>query len=145
MATQRVFTLEEASALLPELSALIAEQIARRGAIEDRLSSLAHKNLLSPEGIVEHPDDPPEVRAVKGELIMRLHEYQEGWNRVENLGAVVKDARVGLLDFYCRIDGKLVFLCWRYGEETIGHYHTIDSGVAGRKPLETALKTRLYN
>jgi hypothetical protein len=28
-----------------------------------------------------------------------------------------------------------VHLCWRYGEERITHYHELDSGFGGRRPL----------
>ena len=145
MAGQRVFTLEEASALLPRLSAMVATQIEARTAIEERLAKLAEETGLPPEAVIERDDDTDAVRALKRDLIARLHDYQAAWNQVEDLGVVVKDPRIGLLDFYSRVDGKVVFLCWRYGEEAITHYHEIESGFAGRKPIAGALKTRLYN
>ena len=146
MTTQpRVFTLEEANALLPRVNALVAQQLARRQTIEERLHVLAERTGVPPEGVVEKPDDPDDVREIKRDIIARLHEYQSSWNDLENMGIVLKDARTGLLDFYSRIDGKLVFLCWKYGEEAITHYHDVDSGFAGRKPIEGAVKTRLYN
>ena len=42
-------------------------------------------------------------------------------------------------------DGKVVFLCWKYGETQIAHYHDVDSGFSSRKPIEGAVKARLYN
>jgi len=145
MPDRRVFTLEEASALLPRLSAMIAQQLERRTDIETELSKLAEKTGSVPDGVVLEPDDSPDVRALKNGLLARLHEYQSGWSEVENMGAVVKDTRIGLLDFYSRVEGKLVFLCWKYGEDAITHYHDIESGFAGRKPIVGAVKARLYN
>jgi hypothetical protein len=145
MTQPRVFTLEEANALLPRVNALVAQQVDRRQVIEEKLLVLAEKTGVPPEGVVEKPDDPADVREIKRDIISRLHDYQSSWNELENMGIVLKDARTGLLDFYSRIDGKLVFLCWKYGEEAITHYHDVDQGFAGRKPIEGAVKTRLYN
>lgn len=143
--TPRIFTLEEANALLPQLNDICARQLERRTTIEQKLMQLAQKTGVPPEGVVEKPDDPADVREIKRDIIARLHEYQSAWNELEKIGAVLKDARTALIDFYARVDGKVVFLCWKYGETTIAHYHDVDSGFSGRKPLEGAVKTRLYN
>ncbi len=141
----RILTLEEANALLPEISALVAVQLERRAAIERQLSELAKEVGAAPETVVEHPGDPPAVRMMKREVIAAVHTYQATWNELEAHGAVLKDARTGLVDFYSRIDGRVVFLCWRFGESTITHYHEIDAGYSGRRPLEGQVKNRLYN
>jgi hypothetical protein len=54
---------------------------------------------------------------------------------LDRLGVVLKDARVGLVDFYSYRDGELVELCWRLGEDRVAHWHRIGEGFAGRKPL----------
>lgn len=143
--SRRHFTLEEASATLPRVRAIVAKQIERRGAIERQLARLAERTGTYPEAVVEAPDDPPEVRAIKQDLIARIQEYQAGWNELEDLGIVVKDPRVGLVDFYSRVDGRTVFLCWRYGEDAITHFHELDAGFNGRKPLAGSVRARLYN
>ena len=145
MAEPHIFTLEEANALVPKLTDAVARQLDRRTAIEEKLTALAQRTGVPPEGVVEKPDDPEDVREMKREIIAALHEYQSAWNDLEAMGLVLKDARAGLIDFYSRIDGKMVFLCWKYGEKSITYYHDIDSGFAGRKPIEGAVKTRLYN
>lgn len=142
--SHRFFTLEEATALLPSLKALVGAQLERRATLEERLGQLALKTGAPPEAIVERPDDPDDVRALKREIVRRIEEYQKGWNELESIGAVLKDARTGLVDFYSKIDGRTVFLCWRFGEDAIEHYHDLESGFAGRKPLAT-IRARLYN
>ncbi len=45
----------------------------------------------------------------------------------------------------CLVDGKLVWLCWRFDEEEVGFYHALDEGFAGRKPIGKGLRQRLLN
>ena len=51
------------------------------------------------------------------------------------MGIVVRDPSSGLIDFPSKREGKVVFLCWRVGEERIAYWHDPESGFAGRKPL----------
>ncbi len=71
--------------------------------------------------------------------------YEAGWRRVQAMGGVVKDPQAGLVDFYGRIEGKLVWLCWRYGEEMVGYFHDLDAGLAGRRPLTPEVRRVLLN
>jgi hypothetical protein len=91
------------------------------------------------------PDDDDEVRAKKLEVLAEIKAYEEGWKDVQKLGLVVKDPRTGLCDFYGRIDGRIVCLCWRYGESAVEHYHEVDAGFAGRKPIGAEIRQRLLN
>ncbi len=50
-------------------------------------------------------------------------------------GAVVKDAYLGLIDFYSRGNGQEIFLCYRLGEEKITMWHSRDKGFQERKPI----------
>jgi hypothetical protein len=50
-------------------------------------------------------------------------------------GIVLRDADTGLIDFPTRREGRLVYLCWRPDEERITHWHEVDAGFGGRKPL----------
>ena len=140
------FTLEAANALVPELRDIVARQLARRSEIEERLKVLAS---LTGETLTEltapGASDPPSVRALKRELIQKIGAYQEGWTAVEDLGAVLKDPMLGLVDFYGHVEGKAVWLCWRFGEEEIAHYHALDEGFSARKPIGASLKRSLLN
>ena len=37
------------------------------------------------------------------------------------------------------LDDRLVFLCWRLGEDRITHWHEVNAGFAGRQPIDTTL------
>jgi hypothetical protein len=47
----------------------------------------------------------------------------------------LRDIATGLVDFPAELEGGPAYLCWRLGEETVGHWHRPDEGFAGRHPL----------
>jgi len=142
--TPRFFTLEEANDTLPRVKELVSRQLERRTKLEQLIAELGTRLGSPPEAVVINPDDPADLREFKRDLIRRIEEYQRGWNELEDLGAVLKDPKTGLIDWYSKIEGKTVLLCWRHGEDAIDHYHDVEAGVAGRKPL-AAIRARLYN
>lgn len=142
----QVFSLEAVNAMIPELQSIVARQLARRTEIEERIRTLASLSGSMPEEITPpSPGDSESVRELKRDLLARIAEYQAAWQDVEKMGAVLKDPRIGLLDFYGRVDGKLVWLCWKYGEDEVTHYHALDEGFAGRKAIGHSIKQRLLN
>lgn len=54
--------------------------------------------------------------------------------QLEDLGIEIK-APDGLVDFRSLRDGEVVYLCWRFGEDSITHWHRIDAGFAGRRAI----------
>ena len=141
----RVFTLEEVNGLVPKLTASVKAQLERRSAIEALLARLGRELGDVPERIVVDPANPTDVRELKQDLVTRIEEYRDGWRAIERMGAVLKDARIGLLDFYGNVDGKLVWLCWKYGESEVNHYHALEEGFSGRKPIAQSMRHRLLN
>jgi hypothetical protein len=140
-----VFTLEAVNALVPRLSELVGRQLGRRADIESRLTALCELTGDSPDNLAARETDAPPVLALKRELGERVEQYQAGWREIEEMGAVLKDPRVGLIDFYGRVEGKLVWLCWKYPEQEVSHYHALDEGFAARKAIGEGVKQRLLN
>jgi hypothetical protein len=143
--TPPVFTLEAVNALVPRLRTLVEAQMSRRTEIEQRLEKLAKLLGGAPNSLDIDDRDSGEVRELKRELAGCVDRYQSAWREVEATGAVLKDARMGLLDFYGEVDGKRVWLCWKYGEDAVTHYHGLHEGFAGRKPIEANLRHRHLN
>ena len=148
----RVWTIEEANAVLPQVNGLLERQFRRAQEIENcwqRLQAKAGPVKASQEGeqLVIQMDEnaSPEAKAIQEELYERIVAYEGGWKDVEELGLVIKDPRTGLCDFYGRMDGKLVWLCWRYGEKTVEFYHELDSGFSGRKAITADARQRALN
>lgn len=142
---RRVFTLEAVNELVPRLQEMVRRQLSRRSEIEQLLARLGRALGDVPERIVLDPADPQDVRGLKRELMRCIDEYRAGWREVEETGAVLKDPRIGLLDFYGNVDGKLVWLCWKYGETEVCWYHALEEGFSGRKPLAHSIRQRLLN
>jgi hypothetical protein len=61
--------------------------------------------------------------------------FQAILRELSELGVLVKDLDSGLVDIPHLKDGEEVFLCWKLGEETIGYWHELETGFAGRKLL----------
>jgi len=139
-------SVDEANALVPTLHRLVSRQMRLQAEVAEELEAL-HKRLgRLPRDITPHVDDPGDVIDRKEKIAELIQSVEDGWAEVSALGCVVKDPRVGLVDFYGRVDGELVCLCWKFGEEAILHYHGLDEGFAGRKPLPAAAPLhRLFN
>jgi hypothetical protein len=58
-------------------------------------------------------------------------------HRIQALDVLIKDVNLGLLDFPALKGGRLVYLCWQYGEGEIRFWHEVEAGFAGRQPIET--------
>jgi hypothetical protein len=144
-ASPTVFTLEAVNALVPRLRVLMHAQMAQRGEIEQRLDALGKLLGSVPQTIQLEASDAPAVQELKRDLAGRVERYQSGWRELEAMGAVLKDPRMGLVDFYGEVDGKRVWLCWKYDEEAVTHYHGLDEGFAGRKPIEPVIRRRHLN
>jgi hypothetical protein len=144
-ATQRVFTISEVNALIPALSSLVQDQLREQSEIEHGLAELMRLTGAPPRSLKPTDADSPEVVRLKGDLRGRISRYETGWQRVQKWGGVIKDPQTGLVDFYGRVDGKLVWLCWRYGEDTLGYYHDLTSGYSGRRPLSADVRRKLVN
>jgi hypothetical protein len=58
-----------------------------------------------------------------------------GLTEIMGMGGTIKDLALGLVDFPHRRGGRVVNLCWKYGETSVSHWHGLDEGFASRKPL----------
>jgi hypothetical protein len=113
----RVFTLAEAEALLPLIRGITEQSAGELAPVKQRLN-----NMLA--------TDPrtPAVQREYEEIIKR-------WvSKLERLGVVVKG--LWLVDF----DTGDGYLCWKYPELRVAHYHGYDDGFAGRRPLVEAVE-----
>lgn len=145
VSSPRVFTIPEVNALIPTLNLLVAQQLRQRSDIEQGLAELTRLSRETPLELAVHPTDSAELRRLKQDLRHRIRGYEAGWNRIRELGGVIKDAQIGLVDFYGRIDGRTVWLCWRYGEDSLGYYHEIEEGYSGRRPLSANVRKHTLN
>lgn len=132
---ERLFSLHEANGLIDTLQAQFERARALRdklGEVQGRLAKAGHP-MEKPEIAVD-PLAPPLVQELQQAAVLILEELREILRGIAELGVEVKAAE-GLVDFRSKLRGRTVYLCWRYGEHRIEHWHDLDSGFAGRKPL----------
>jgi hypothetical protein len=126
----RLFTVNEANSLLPELRPLVQRILDRLGSLREKSEDVVRAERLSPAS----PDLMKSLQ--RNEAIARLiHEVKCLVEEINAFGCVCKGIEEGLVDFPCMLGGEIVFLCWRFGEESVGHWHKIEDGFAGRKTL----------
>jgi len=131
----KLFTLEEAEALIPFIRRRLArfqDLYARFGACRRDLTVL---RLASSSGGNDVNPDVRELLAKQGLEKSLLEDMQAIQLEVIQSGCVPKSYQEGLIDFFALKDDRLVFLCWKQGEERIRAWHTLEGGYAGRMPI----------
>lgn len=134
--TGRHWTLAEASEALPRVrDALVKARlaIASLREAEDQLQDL--RIVWGDQVLAVACPDHGEWVQWRDAHLERRNEVEVAMLRFEEIGCVVKDVEVGLIDFRCRLGTQDVYLCWKEGEDTIGHYHAMDTGFANRRPI----------
>jgi len=111
------FSPEKASDLIPVLAPLIEQDPALRKAGGRAGASTA-----------ERRGESRRCTELKADVVRTI-------NRIEAYGCVVKDIDLGLLDFPALRDGRQVYLCWKSGEASVGHWHGTDETFVDRKRL----------
>ncbi len=137
----KTFTLDEAQSLLPLLESLLKRAIDSKVAaqeVESHLAELGRRIYLA-GGMRVNVADAGRQRA---ELDGHLQRERESVAEIDAIGVQVKDVDSGLLDFPCRVDDQVVLLCWRMGETTIEHWHTVEDGFKGRRPVDERFRRR---
>jgi hypothetical protein len=125
-AFERLFTVEEANALLPTLQEILDDMAVHREALREKA-----------------PHMEPILRATFGngggragsEYGLETYRLYLAVERIRELGVVIKDLDMGLLDFPHERDGRIVFLCWHPPEEVVAYWHDLEAGYAGRQPI----------
>jgi hypothetical protein len=123
---KKTFTVGEARAALPRLRSLLAELQGERTA------------LLALNAEINRARAMAEVNggSVYGELYLKhAFNFALVLERIEQTGAIIKDFGAGLVDFPHVHEGRIVYLCWKLGEDDLTWWHEIEEGFAGRQPI----------
>lgn len=130
---QRHFTTQEANEALEEVRPLTEELVGHRRALvelQERQAAITAR-IAGNGGNVE----PHELEDVQERLDEEVAGIARCVARIHEVGALVKDLDVGLVDFPALRGEEEILLCWRLGEDEIGFWHGLDEGFSGRKPL----------
>ena len=120
---QRFYTPELAVRSLPLVSAIA-------GDIRDIAQKIRQIWLEPRDGV-----DGSRAVGSEERLEQLRRRFSELVTELDTLGVELKDPLSGLLDFRAQREDEEVCLCWRLGEESVDHWHTLDGGFAGRRPM----------
>lgn len=131
----RYFRIEEAEALLPQVSEAMAQVASLKSMLDDASSELQAEasRITMSGGALPRTGAVAQAHGRAQALGARL---QEAVDAVQRLGCLVKDLEMGLVDFPSLFRGEEVYLCWKAGEERIEFWHGIDEGFRGRKRID---------
>jgi hypothetical protein len=129
----RLFTIEEANAMLPLVRAITRDMVQLAKDVVERQQRVEY---LKAGRDIERGDP------YSDELAQSLEDLEQDKERLRDyvielreLGVEPKGAVEGLVDFPAMVDGQLVLLCWKYDEPEVLYWHTLEGGFAGRQPL----------
>lgn len=123
MTEDRTFTKDEADAMLPELRVRL-ERIRSNRQVLLRAAERIRGQMASDGG-----------GHFGNDYWQASHALKEDVEALAERNVLLRDPQTGLIDFPGEREGRPVFLCWQLGEEAVGHWHEVESGFLGRRPL----------
>ena len=129
----RLFTVEEANSMLPLVRAITRDLVRLAREVIERQQRVEYLRA----GRDIERGDPYADELVQGleDLERDKERLREYVLELQELGVEPKSAPEGLVDFPAMLDDQLVYLCWKLDEPEVLHWHTLDGGFAGRRPL----------
>lgn len=121
MSEHRLFSVQEARALLPEVRARVDVLIQTRADFTELSVDLRRSGSSALGGLAE-------MKALQARLDDMLEWFP-------GQGIELKGFAPFLIDFPAELDGVSVRLCWLEGESALDWYHRSDLGIAGRRRL----------
>jgi len=118
---ERLFTVDEARAVLADAQRSIAAFIDLRAEFAELRWTLEHDPTAAVGGIAE-------LKALEARLDTHLSPFRDR-------GVQVKGFAPLLLDFPATRDGQPVLLCWLEGEPDLAWWHPTELGLMGRRRL----------
>jgi hypothetical protein len=127
------YTVKEANALLPQLTRVLVQMQAQARQHEMVQSRIEDVTKTVKSNGHHNPIEDPMVSQVSRALAEAL---RDGLEQLAEWGIELKDISTGLVDFPALRDGREVYLCWRLGELKVAFWHEMETGFAGREPLD---------
>ncbi|MGZ4338578.1 MAG: DUF2203 family protein [Gaiellaceae bacterium] len=131
---KRLFTPGEANSALAQVRPVAERLVAVRARMHELVD--AQRTLVTAIGGNGGGYAASDLNAAQAELEQLAERAAACVGELGDLGVVVKDLDLGLLDFPALRHGEEVELCWQVGEGDVGHWHPLDAGFRGRKPID---------
>ena len=123
---KRLFTLAQANNSLILLRRIVGEVMKE------------YAKLLELEELIdsaEQSDSYCRLESARQSLVQSVDVLQTCLDELDQIGVELRDFSRGIVDFPSRHDGRIINLCWLFGEEEVTHWHEYDAGFACRQPI----------
>jgi hypothetical protein len=132
-AGRKLFTVEQANAVLPLVRAIVVDLVRLSNEVIERRQRVSA--LLGGRDRNARDVYGEELTQIEEELEHDAERLKEYVDELRDLGVEPKSGPDGLVDFPATMDGRPVYLCWKLGEPEVLHWHDLDAGFMGRQPL----------
>lgn len=128
----RFFDIDAANASLAEVEPILVTLADQRAELI-RLRDRSRATSAAGGGMAEIDDD--ESRLVRLRMQGVVDQMAAAVAHIDAMGITLRDIERGLIDFPALVGGRQVWLCWELGESGVTHWHELDDGFGGRRPL----------
>ena len=129
-ARERLFTVEQANAMLPLLRRIVEDVVMGYRRWQERVREF---EVVTASARADQPDERAEQLQADAQ---RLAAEIDGFiAELTALGVEFKGFDLGLVDFPGELAGRPVHLCWRLGEPSVQFWHERDAGYSSRRPI----------
>jgi len=129
----RFYTIDDANGTLPEVDRILSalrDQRVELIELRDKVVAASPPDDEAPaQGVAER------IRLLRLGMQGLIDQMQAGVARLVELDITLRDISTGLIDYPALVNGAPIWLCWRLGETTIAHWHSMDEGFDSRRPL----------
>ncbi|MGA2185030.1 MAG: DUF2203 domain-containing protein [Bryobacteraceae bacterium] len=138
----RLFTFELAVKLLPRVREALRQAVDLHNNYQqaEQELSAAQQRITMLGGALVDTRELLNVRARREASVTMLRQTLES---IQDMGCLIKDLDIGLVDFPTLYRGQEVYLCWKLGEAEIAWWHGTDEGFGGRKPIDAEFLAEL--
>jgi hypothetical protein len=117
----RIYSLEEVNGMLPLVRSIVTEA-TECAALIKRYTDGAPASESTADGLSEG-------------ALLRLYDLNRCKRELEALGAYLRDADSGLVEWYGEVGGDIIYLSWTPEDETVHHWRGLYSRSTARRHL----------
>lgn len=130
---EKYFTLAEANRSLALIRPIVSDILSKMAEAEQ-----IHLEVKKEKALQEMRETVLLEKINRVEKLLNETEYH--MKELEKVGALLKDLKLGLVDFPCLYDGRVVYLCWKLDETEITAWHEVDKGFGERKMIDESFE-----
>jgi hypothetical protein len=132
----RIYTLEDANAIVPEIALVVQRLRDLRDEVVGLRDGYRLREAVLTAETGEATEDDPELSRLRLRTRGLVDQMQADAAWLDDRSIVLRDISTGLLDFPAETeDGLAIWLCWRLGEDAVTAWHPHDQGFASRRPI----------